>query len=79
MPTGTPRLLATLTVRKTVRFVTTLRVYEYTPTPPKPVIETTGVEVHDSELPPSQPSIRSARPANVVTFPVVRRAAGAGK
>lgn len=72
MPTGTPRLFATLTVRKTVHLVTTLRVYEYTPTPPKPVTETTGEAVE--ELPPSQASIRSARPANVVEFPAVRRA-----
>lgn len=41
------------------------------------IITTTGETVE--ELPPSQPSIRSARPANVVQFPVVRRVAGAGK
>jgi hypothetical protein len=38
------------------------------------IITTTGETVHDSELPPSQPSIRAARPANVVQFP--RRVAG---
>jgi hypothetical protein len=49
-----------MTVRKTVRFVTTLRVYEYTPTPPKPVIETTGELLEES--PTSRPDLRKVAP-----------------
>lgn len=41
------------------------------PRAPRRVIETTG-----ESLPESQPSIRAARPANVVEFPAVRRAGG---
>lgn len=52
-----------LTRKTVVRFVT-VRVYEYAaPTPPKPVIETTGEAVE--ELPPSVPGLRKAQPARL--------------
>jgi hypothetical protein len=65
----TQPLVARLTVRKTVHFVSTLEVYEVSTTP-KPVIETTGETTE--ELPPSVPSLRSAKP---VQLRVVRKSA----
>lgn len=73
MPTPTQPLLR-FTVSKTVHLVTTLEVYS-APTPPRPVIVTTGVEV-TSELPPSQPGLRAARPSNVIALPARRIAGG---
>lgn len=74
MSTPTPRPLLRITVRKTVHLVTTLEVFaDPTPAPPeRPTFVTTGETVE--ELPPSQPSIRSTRPTNVVhvQFPVRR-------
>ena len=58
----TQPLVARLTVRKTVHFVSTLEVYEVSTTP-KPVIETTGETIE--ELPPSVPGLRKAQPARL--------------
>lgn len=63
MSNATPRLITrTTTRRKVVLYVETIREIYETPAPQRPVIETTGVEIRDSQLPAPPASARKAAP-----------------